>query len=93
MNLKKSYINLNFDYNEGLTFEFHLFVTQIIFVVPCEWDEWGEWGTCSKTCGGGLETRTRKIKQREAFGGAPCVGNTTESRPCAMNECPGRCIF
>ena len=62
---------------------------QIIISVPCEWDDWGEWGTCSKTCGGGLETRTRKIKQREAFGGAPCTGNDTESRPCAMNECPG----
>ena len=34
-----------------------------------------------------MKTRTRKIKQREDFGGAPCKGNTTETGPCALNEC------
>jgi len=56
--------------------------------VDCKWDVWGAWSTCTKTCGGGEETRERKIKEREAFGGAPCVGNTTQTRPCAMNPCP-----
>ena len=59
----------------------------IHFLVPCEFDEWSEWSTCSQSCGGGVKTRTRKIKQLEDFGGAPCKANTTETGPCALNEC------
>lgn len=56
--------------------------------IDCEWDEWGEWDTCSKTCGGGEQSRSRLIKVREAFGGVPCPGNSTEVRPCAEDDCP-----
>ena len=62
----------------------------IMFVVPCVWDEWGKWSTCSKTCGGGDQTRTRMIKQKEEFLGAPCAGDMSETRSCAIDQCPGR---
>ena len=61
-----------------------------MFLVPCVWDAWGDWSTCSKTCGGGDQTRTRIIKQEEEFLGAPCQGDKLETRSCASNQCPGR---
>ena len=62
----------------------------IIIPVPCVWDEWGEWSTCSKTCGGGDQTRLRMVKQKEEFLGVPCEGDMSETRSCASDQCPGR---
>ena len=53
------------------------------------WDEWGEWSSCSKTCGGGDQTRTRTIKQKEEFLGVPCEGDMSEARSCGIDQCPG----
>ena len=33
--------------------------------VNCAWGAWDAWSTCSKTCGGGSQTRSRVIKIHE----------------------------
>ena len=55
----------------------------------CTWDEFGHWGLCSLSCGGGVQSRTRGIKQREAYGGEQCNGNSTETRECNVAACKG----
>ena len=55
----------------------------------CVWDDFGHWGSCSKSCGGGEQTRKREIKQKAAYGGDECVGNATETQACNEAECKG----
>ncbi|XP_057298019.1 SCO-spondin-like isoform X2 [Hydractinia symbiolongicarpus] len=50
---------------------------------------WTEFGACDKTCGDGVETRTRTCTHpAPAHGGKNCVGRTLESRSCKVKECP-----
>jgi len=46
---------------------------------------YSEYGACSKTCGGGVQTRTC-TNPAAANGGAACVGDTT--RACNAQNCP-----
>ena len=32
--------------------------------VNCKHSKWSAWGKCSKTCGGGTKSKTRKITQK-----------------------------
>ena len=61
----------------------------ICAIVDCEWDEWTN-GTCSKSCGGGLMTRTRKPKRDAAHGGKNCTGDPRIHESCNVQECPGK---
>ncbi len=45
---------------------------------------YGEWGSCSKSCGGGTQSRTNNLKS--TITGASC-GTTTESQDCNTMEC------
>ncbi|XP_078346319.1 LOW QUALITY PROTEIN: SCO-spondin-like [Oculina patagonica] len=52
---------------------------------------WGSYGMCSKTCGGGLQTRKRTCTNPPpAHGGEDCseLGPDTSSRECNIQECP-----
>ncbi|XP_078312808.1 SCO-spondin-like [Crassostrea virginica] len=61
---------------------------------PCPidgmWADWGSWGTCSTTCGGGNQNRTRNCTNPEPqYGGADCVGNAQDTpQTCNTNPCP-----
>jgi len=67
---------------------------------PCPidggWGDWGDWGTCSVTCGGGDEARTRECNNPPPqHGGADCTadGSTnSETQTCNVNTCPS-CSF
>ncbi|XP_061579008.1 thrombospondin type-1 domain-containing protein 7B [Cololabis saira] len=54
-------------------------------LTPCPQDcvvsDFTSWSSCSKTCGGGLQHRTRHILATPMYGGANCQ-NLTETRTC-----------
>ena len=53
-----------------------------LFVDSCVYEEWTDWGTCSETCGGGQQNRTR-IKTK---GGDDCT-EILESQACNTDDC------
>ena len=55
----------------------------------CKHSSWGEWSKCSKSCGNGLQERTRTIVTEAQNGGKACVGNNKHSRLCNNRGCPG----
>lgn len=61
--------------------------------LPCPvdggWSLFGEWGSCSLTCGGGVQDRQRTCTNPSpAFGGRPCDGSSMETRFCQQFPCP-----
>ena len=61
------------------------------FQVDGIWSGWSNWTVCSKSCGSGLQYRTRKCQFLPA--GAPhaasCVGLPSEQQACNTDLCPG----
>ena len=58
--------------------------------VACVVGEWTSWGTCTSTCGIGIQTRTRQVNTHSAHGGAACP-SLAEQRECQTNPCPVDC--
>ena len=54
--------------------------------VDCQMTGWSGWSGCSKTCGGGVQTRTRGVVQQAKSGGAEC-GPTQDQQSCNMQAC------
>ncbi|XP_052285147.1 SCO-spondin-like isoform X5 [Dreissena polymorpha] len=52
------------------------------------WNDWASWATCSLTCGGGSQKRTRKCHYDGHRHGTPCAGPDTETRDCSTDHCP-----
>lgn len=62
--------------------------------VDCMYAEWANWGSCTKTCGGGTQERSRNIKTPAVNGGRACSvvhGASTGSQTCAAQGCPTPC--
>ena len=57
-------------------------------LVDCEWGPWIE-SKCNATCGEASKTKTRKIKQKAAYGGQPCSGDSVVTKKCNLKPCPG----
>ncbi|XP_067996429.1 A disintegrin and metalloproteinase with thrombospondin motifs 14 isoform X1 [Melanerpes formicivorus] len=54
------------------------------------WSSWSKFGSCSRTCGGGVRSRSRSCDHPPpAYGGRPCPGATYEHQVCNTEECPG----
>ena len=54
------------------------------------WGTWGSYGACSKTCGGGTQTRHRACDTpAPAHGGHACHGTSTYTQTCQSGACPG----
>ena len=59
--------------------------------VDCVMSPFEVWGDCSKTCGSGLQKRSRSVDRSPAFGGAACA-NEREIRVCSTHACPVDCV-
>ncbi|XP_036393537.1 A disintegrin and metalloproteinase with thrombospondin motifs 14 isoform X2 [Megalops cyprinoides] len=54
------------------------------------WGSWGKFGSCSRTCGGGVRSRSRQCNNPPpAYGGRDCPGSTFDYQMCNTEECPG----
>ena len=53
----------------------------------CQVNTWDNWDACSKTCGGGTQTRKRSVKTDASNGGKACPP-LSETRACNTQACP-----
>ncbi|XP_025029404.1 A disintegrin and metalloproteinase with thrombospondin motifs 14 isoform X2 [Python bivittatus] len=54
------------------------------------WSSWSKFGSCSRTCGGGVRSRSRNCnKPPPAYGGRQCPGAMYEYQVCNTEECQG----
>ncbi len=58
----------------------------------CVVGDWGSWGKCTRECGGGTQTRERKIKYEAKRGGVPCRDkkfdtHLQETQTCNVRPC------
>jgi hypothetical protein len=60
--------------------------------VDCTTTLQGTWGTCSQTCGSGIQIRSKAINTIQAWGGHVCP-ELEESRACMEVECPVDCKY
>ena len=58
-----------------------------VSIVNCTWGAWSSWGSCSKTCSGGSQMRTRSVSEQARHGGA-CPGPSSDLRGCNPELCP-----
>ncbi len=49
-----------------------------------EWSDWSSWSLCSRTCGGGQQSRQRVCTASLKFN---CVGPSREDRECESQSC------
>ncbi|CAH1274716.1 SRPX2 [Branchiostoma lanceolatum] len=58
-------------------------------IVNGGWGEWTNWSPCSATCGNGTHQRRRQCNNPPPKeDGKDCVGHTTESGTCHLQDCP-----
>ncbi|XP_076856662.1 A disintegrin and metalloproteinase with thrombospondin motifs 14 isoform X2 [Brachyhypopomus gauderio] len=54
------------------------------------WSSWGKFGSCSRTCGGGVQSRSRQCNNPvPAYGGRDCPGSAFDYQMCNTEDCPG----
>merc|ERR1719156_495602 len=54
--------------------------------------EWSPFTTCTASCDGGSQARTRKVDTAMAHNGKPC-GKKSETRDCNLQACPVDCAL
>ena len=67
----------------------------VIAIVPVHggWGNWTSFPVCSRSCGGGTQTRERECDSpNPSYGGDSCAGNENETQPCNTKECPGQAL-
>merc|ERR1712046_162209 len=58
--------------------------------IDCRWGSWSLYSSCSRSCGGGTQRRTRSKTVNERNGGL-CSGQSSETIDCNKNGCPVNC--
>ncbi|XP_047673627.1 A disintegrin and metalloproteinase with thrombospondin motifs 14 isoform X2 [Tachysurus fulvidraco] len=54
------------------------------------WSSWGRFGSCSRSCGGGVRSRSRQCNNPPpAYGGRECPGSEFDYQICNPEDCPG----
>ena len=68
-----------------------ILLTYLTVLVNDNWGAFGAWSSCSVTCGGGIRSRTRLCNNSSpSDGGQPCVGSSTQTERCNVQNCPGK---
>ena len=91
----KSFIITKNETNGGSCAERGSVLTQNCNVEPCPQNcegYWSEYGSCSKSCGGGVQTRSFIVTKNELYGGICPNKDGVESRQCNTQNCPEDCI-
>lgn len=74
----------------GAPFHSSLAVIDIFSVTDGGWSKWSSWRSCSETCGGGFQMRTRSCDApKPKYGGAQCKGSYYQTISCNTEDCPG----
>lgn len=61
----------------------------VYFQVDGRWGKWGQFGSCSRTCGGGVQLSKRECNNPvPSNGGKYCQGVRVKYRSCNLNRCP-----
>ena len=60
--------------------------------VNCRVSAWSTWNTCTRSCGGGLTSRTRR-KTRTEYCGGSCPYQLIETKICNTQCCPFNCVY
>jgi len=58
----------------------------------CEWSSWGDWSECSRPCGSGNHSRSRRKLVQEKNEGM-CLGRPKQWEPCFEKDCPIDCKY
>ena len=68
-----------------------------LLAVDGQWTSWGSYGSCTVTCGGGSQSRSRSCTNpAPLYGGASCAGSSSSSQACNTHNCPSKsivCLF
>ena len=70
----------------------HLVIFPLVSSVPVNggFTQWSAWTDCTKTCGGGSQTRTRICTSPVTLnGGTDCSAASAETRACNTGSCGG----
>ena len=55
-------------------------------ILDCEWGKWEDWLTCTASCGGGIQVRTRRtIPHLDPW---ECIGSFIDQQSCNTKLCP-----
>ena len=63
-------------------------ILSFFLTVHCQWSEWSKVGSCSKTCGKGLQFFRRRKIVKAANGGNDCRGKEKGKEYCNTQRCP-----
>lgn len=63
-----------------------LFFCFVITVADCKLSEWSEWSSCDRSCGKGVQSRTRVVVQHPSPGRPPCEA-LEQKRGCLGYRC------
>ena len=75
----------------------HLFDVQFnvfpVISVDCKLRNWSDWSTCSVSCGYGVQSHSRTPDPPASCGGADCVGEVNQTKPCYVECCMSLFVY
>ncbi|XP_021374390.1 hemicentin-1-like [Mizuhopecten yessoensis] len=67
----------------------HIDRLNVVCIVDGSWGSWSGWGTCSVSCGGGVQIRGRSCDSPSPQnGGSSCTGTSSQNLECGATPCP-----